>query len=77
MLVECYGGHRGLTELLVYIDVFTPFFKINKAGKSYILGSGILSLFMIHTRFIIHKVVKFHTTSTSHKVTRVTCFDCV
>ena len=49
MLVECYGGHRGLTELLVYIDVFTPFFKINKAGKSYILGSGILSFFMIHT----------------------------
>ena len=39
MLVECYGGHRGLTELLVYIDVFTPFFKINKAGKSYILGT--------------------------------------
>ena len=49
MLVKCYGGHRGLTELLVYIDVFTPFFKINKAGKSYILGSGILSFFMIHT----------------------------
>ena len=39
MLVECYGGHRRLTELLVYIDVFTPVFKINKAGKSYILGT--------------------------------------